>query len=100
MTILTNRTNTALVVIDVQNGAVAKAHDRDTVVANIASLVERARSESVPVVWIQHCDEHLVRGTAEWRIVPELTPGEDEPLVEKGYGDAFEDSELEVILSK
>src|SRR4029077_3182069 len=49
MTTLPNRTNTALLVVDVQNGAVADAHERDTVVANIAGLVERARSESVPV---------------------------------------------------
>jgi nicotinamidase-related amidase len=100
MTTLANRTNTALLVIDVQNGAVAEAHERDAVVANIGSLVERARSESVPVVWVQHCDEHLVRGTVEWRIVPELIPGEGEPLVEKSYGDAFEDTELEGILSE
>jgi nicotinamidase-related amidase len=100
MTTLTNRTNTALLVIDVQNGAVAEAHERDTVVAKIASLVERARSESVPVVWVQHSDQHLVRGTVKWQIVPELTPGEDEPLVEKSYGDAFEATELESILSE
>ena len=99
MTTLTNRTNSALLVIDVQNGAVAEAHERDAVVANIVSLVERARSESVPVVWVQHCDAHLVRGTVKWQIVPELTPGSDEPLVQKSYGDAFEDTELESILS-
>jgi nicotinamidase-related amidase len=100
MTTLPNRTNTALLVVDVQNGAVADAHERDTVVANIAGLVERARSESVPVVWVQHSDEQLVRGTVEWQVVPELTPGEDEPLVEKSYGDAFEDTELESILAE
>jgi nicotinamidase-related amidase len=100
MTTLMNRTNTALLVIDVQNGAVAEAHERDAVVANIASLVERARGASVPVVWVQHCDEHLVRGTAKWRIVRELIPAQDEPLVEKSYGDAFEDTALEEVLSE
>ena len=43
MTTLENRPNTALVVIDVQNGVVAGAHDRDAVVGNVASLVDRAR---------------------------------------------------------
>jgi len=100
MTTLTNRTKTALLVVDVQNGAVAEAHERDEVVANISSLVERARSESIPVVWIQHADEHLVRGTEQWRIVPELTPAAEEPLVEKRYGDAFEETELEAVLSE
>ncbi|MEW9528402.1 cysteine hydrolase family protein [Microbispora sp. NPDC049125] len=99
MTTLQSRPNTALVVIDVQNGVVEGAHQRDTVVANIGGLVEKARREGVPVVWVQHSDEHLVRGSDDWRIVPELTPGEAEPLVEKNYSDSFEDTTLEAVLS-
>jgi nicotinamidase-related amidase len=94
-----NRPNTALLVVDVQNGVVANAHERDTVVANVASLVDKARDEQVPVVWVQHSDEQLERGSEEWRIVPELTPDDAEPLVEKHYGDAFEDTDLETVLS-
>ena len=94
MTTLENRPNTALLVVDVQNGAVTGAHDRDAVVANIDSLVEKARQERVPVVWVQHSDEELVRGSDEWRIVPELAPDDAEPLVEKNYGDSFEDTTL------
>ncbi|NEA56133.1 isochorismatase family protein [Streptomyces sp. SID13666] len=99
MTTLENRPNTALLVVDVQVGVVQEAHERDAVVANVGSLVEQARGERVPVVWVQHSDEHLVRGSDSWRIVPELTPGEAEPLVEKNYGDAFEDTTLETVLS-
>ncbi len=99
MTTLQQRPNTALLVVDVQNGVVAEAHERDAVVANIGSLVERARQERVAVVWVQHSDEHLARGSDDWRIVPELTPAEAEPLVEKSYGDAFEATTLETVLS-
>jgi nicotinamidase-related amidase len=99
MTTLENRPNTALLVVDVQNGVVAGAHERDAVVANIGNLVEKARRERVPVVWIQHSDEQLARGSDEWRIVPELTPDTAEPLVEKRYGDSFEDTTLEAVLS-
>ena len=99
MTTLENRPNTALLVIDVQNGVVAEAHGRDEVVANIASLVEKARREEVPVVWVQHSDEGLAKGSEEWRIVPELTPADAEPLVAKNYGDSFEDTTLEAVLS-
>jgi len=99
MTTLKNRPNTALLVIDVQNGVVGGAHERDTVVANVGSLVEKARRERVPVVWVQHSDQGLVRGSDNWRIVPELTPGGAEPLVEKTYGDSFEDTTLEAVLS-
>src|SRR5207302_869606 len=99
MTTLQNRPQTALLVIDVQEAVVHGAHQRDAVVANVSSLVDRARSEGVPVVWIQHSDQDLARGSDEWRIVPELTPGEAEPLVEKNYGDSFEDTTLETVLS-
>jgi nicotinamidase-related amidase len=99
MTTLQERPNTALLVVDVQNGVVAEAHERDAVVANVGSLVERARRERVAVVWVQHSDEHLAKGSDDWRIVPELTPAAAEPLVEKSYGDAFEDTTLETVLS-
>jgi len=39
------------------------------------------------------------RTRALWQIVPELTPGDGEPLVEKSYGDSFEDTTLETVLS-
>ena len=99
MTTLENRPNTALLVIDVQNGVVRGAHERDAVVANVGSLVEKARRERVPVVWVQHSDKGLARGSDDWRIVPELTPGDAEALVEKNYGDSFEDTTLETVLS-
>ena len=99
MTTLRNRPNTALLVVDVQNGVVGGAHERDAVVANIDTLVDKARRARVPVVWVQHSDEKLARDSDDWRIVPELTPDDAEPLVEKHYADAFEDSTLETVLS-
>jgi len=100
MTTLANRPNTALLVIDVQNGVVAEAHERDAVVTNVRSLVDKARAEAVPVVWVQHNDAGLERETDDWRIVPELEPGAGEPLVEKSYGDSFEDTQLESVLAE
>jgi nicotinamidase-related amidase len=99
MTTLQNRPNTALLVVDVQNAAVARAHERDAVVANVGSLVEKARRERVPVVWVQHSDDQLAKGSDDWRIVPELAPADAEPLVEKTYADSFEDTVLETVLS-
>jgi len=99
MTTFENWPNTALLVIDVQNGVVEGAHERDAVVANIGSLVEKARRERVPVVWVQHSSEQLAQGSDAWRIVPELTPDDDEPLIAKNYGDSFEDTTLETVLA-
>src|SRR5881275_1272715 len=99
MTTLENRPNTALLVVDVQNGVVEGAPARDAVVANVGTLVEKARQERVPVVWVQHSDDGLARGSDAWQIVPELSPDPAEPLVEKNYGDSFEDTDLERVLS-
>lgn len=100
MTILTDRPNTALVVVDVQHGVMAGAHERDAVVFRIASLVERARAEGVPVVWVQHSSAELTPGSPEWELVPELVRADDEPLVAKTYGDAFEATDLEAVLGE
>jgi nicotinamidase-related amidase len=99
MTTLENRPNTALLVVDVQQGVVEGSPGRDTVVANIGSLVEKARGEQVPVVWVQHSDDDMPKGTDGWRIVPELVPAAAEPIIEKSYGDSFEDTVLESVLS-
>jgi nicotinamidase-related amidase len=99
MTTLDNRPNTALLVVDVQNGVVKGASGRDDVVANIGALVERARREEVPVVWVQHSSEALVEGADAWQIVPELSPDAAESLVAKTHGDSFEATILETVLS-
>ena len=100
MTTLSDRPNTALLVIDVQNDVVAGAPRRDEVVANINTLVDKARSEGAPVIWVQHSDDGLVEGSDGWQYVPELKPDEAEPLIHKHYGDSFEDTDLEPVLAE
>jgi len=100
MSTLQDRPRTALLVVDVQRGVVEEAHERDAVVANVAALVDRARLDGVPVVWVQHSDEHLVQGSGAWEVVPELTPRDGEPRVHKRYGDSFEDTALESVLGE
>jgi nicotinamidase-related amidase len=100
MTTLENRPNTALLVVDVQTGVVAGNHDRDSVVANVGALVDKAREQHVPVVWVRHSDDDdLQQGSDSWQIVSELTPSDGEEVVEKRYGDSFEDTNLERVLS-
>ncbi|GAB3994808.1 isochorismatase family protein [Nocardioides marmoraquaticus] len=100
MTTLTDRPQTALLVVDVQTGVVAGAPRRDEVVATIAGLVERARAGSVPVVWVQHSADDLPQGSEPWAIVPELSPRDDEAVVHKIHGDSFEATDLEDVLAE
>lgn len=100
MTTLQDRPHTALLVIDVQNGVLDGSYRRDEVVATIGELVDRARGEQVPVVWIQHSSDELPPGTAAWEYVPELVRADAEPLVHKRYGDSFEETTLEQELAR
>jgi nicotinamidase-related amidase len=99
MTTLANRPNTALLVIDMQNGVVEEAHDRDTVVANISTLVDKARAADIEVVWVAHNADELPRDSERWQYVPELVRRDSEPLVHKSYGDSFEATDLESVLA-
>ena len=100
MTSLRDRPNTALLVVDVQNDVVANAHRRDDVIANIENLIDKARAEEVPVIWVQHSDDNLAESSDGWQYVPELERQAPEPLVHKHYGDSFEDTTLEAELAE
>ncbi|MFI5912770.1 cysteine hydrolase family protein [Dactylosporangium sp. NPDC051541] len=100
MTRFSDRPRTALLVIDMQNGSTSGSYNRDGVIANINALVDKARAEGVPVVWVQHADEHMPRDSEPWQYVPELVRQESEALVHKGYSDSFEDTDLEQRLAE
>jgi nicotinamidase-related amidase len=89
-----------LVVVDVQVGVVHEAWEAPRIVANVARLVERARAEAVPVVWVQHSDENLGLGSAPWQWVPELVPANGEPVIHKHFNSAFEQTSFEQEMAR
>lgn len=91
---------TALLVVDVQTGVIASAWERDRVVANVARAVDRARAAGVPVVWVQHHDDELKRGSAEWQWAPELEPLASESRVDKQHNSSFEETPLLALLDE
>jgi nicotinamidase-related amidase len=64
----------------------------DDLVGRLARLIERARTASVPVLFVQHdgsAGHRLERDLPGWRIRPELIPARDEPVIHKTACDAF-----------
>ena len=100
MAALDGRSGRALLVIDLQQGVVDVAHRREEVLATVVDLVARARAAEVPVIWVQHHDAELLRGTPAWQWAEGLGPVGEEPLVEKSYGDAFAETDLERVLAE
>ncbi|HEU5483401.1 MAG TPA: isochorismatase family protein [Microlunatus sp.] len=99
MTTLPDREARGLLVVDMQEAVLDGSHDRNQVVRTVTDLVSRARAAAVPVVWVQHHDAELVRGSREWALVDELSPLDGEPVIEKSFGDAFADTDLEAVLA-
>lgn len=91
---------TVLMVVDVQVGVVSGEFDGPRVIATIGNLVERARAQGTPVVWVQHADDELVRDTAAWQWVPELQPASGELRIHKHYNSGFEATSLEAELAR
>lgn len=88
----------ALLVIDVQKDVVANALKTPEVVSNINSLVSSARKSNVPVIWVQHSDEYLVKGSAGWEIVDELKLLPNEIRIYKTHSSSFVETDLQAQL--
>jgi nicotinamidase-related amidase len=88
-----------MVVVDVQVGVMKEAWEAQRVIKNIARAVERARSEAVPVIWVQHSNQELPKGSVQWQLVPELVPAEGEALIHKKYNSSFEQTSFDTELA-
>ncbi len=90
----------ALVVVDVQVGVLAEAWDAPRVIRNVARAVERARDAGVPVIWVQHQGDDLLRDSAAWQLMPELAPAPGEARIHKRFESSFESTNLEENLAR
>ena len=88
----------ALLVIDVQKDVVANAVKTSEVIANINSLISNARTSNVPVIWVQHSDDYLIKGSTGWEIVDELKPLPDDVRIYKTQPSSFAETDLQAQL--
>jgi nicotinamidase-related amidase len=88
-----------MVIVDVQVGVMKEAWDALRVIKNVARAVERARSEAVPVIWVQHSNQELPKGSVQWQWVPKLVPAEGEVVIHKNYNSSFEQTSLDSELA-
>jgi len=100
MNTLHENKKSALVVVDAQVGVMRYVWDADRVIKNIIVVVEKARAQGVPVIWVQHSDDELVYGSPDWALVPEVSPGEREYRIHKHYNSSFEKTSLEETLAR
>jgi nicotinamidase-related amidase len=100
-----SQSRTALLVVDVQVGLVAlmSAKIRDSVLPKIKTLLTKARSSGIPVIYIQHDgrEGHPLETHSEgWKIYPSLQPADGECVIRKRESDSFFETTLQQELEK
>ena len=90
----------ALLVVDVQVAVMAPVWEAPRIIKNVGLLVEKARSQSIPVIWVQHADDELVFKSPGWQISPALSPLAGETRIDKQYNSAFEQTSLAEVLAQ
>jgi nicotinamidase-related amidase len=90
---LSRMTQTALLVIDVQNAVVAEGAQRESeVLAAIADLTQRARAAGTPVIYVQHNEPPypaMRLGADGWQVHPAVAPLPGELRIDKTEADSF-----------
>ena len=85
------KTDTALLIVDVQTGLVAgtnPVYQLDTLLENISTLITQARAIGIPIIYIQDNDVDEI-GSPGWQIHPAIVPGEGDLVIRKPETDAF-----------
>lgn len=94
-----NAGDTALLVIDVQQALFTRPtpiYNGSQLILTINSLVNRSHLRGIPVVYIQHSNQTLLKdGTPGWQFHPDLNPLETDLLIHKTQGNAFIDTTLQ-----
>jgi len=93
---------TALVVIDVQNGLFTRStpiYKEQELLENINSLRQKFINKDGEVFFIQHSNQKLlVKDSENWQFHPQLQVGEQDRVIHKTHGNAFEGTELKCEL--
>jgi len=89
-----------LLIVDVQEGVMRDAWEGQRIIQNIQTALEKARSQAIPVIWVQHADDELVFGSPDWQIATGLAPAAGEEKIFKKFNSAFEDTRLEEVLAQ
>ncbi|MFL7812718.1 MAG: cysteine hydrolase family protein [Anaerolineales bacterium] len=93
---------TVMLVIDVQRALFTRPHpvyQDSKVLEVINNLVERAHLYGLPVVYIQHSNDSILKeGSDGWKLHPALKPTGEDYSVHKKIGNAFKEPALMSVI--
>lgn len=95
---------TAILIIDIQIGLFQKPnpiYKEDEFLNNINMIEKFARETDIPLVYIQHDNKSfLLKNTEGWKLHPRLDYKNDDMLIYKSKGNAFNNTRLKTELEK
>lgn len=91
---------TVLLIVDAQVGVLRDTWDADRIIKNIATALEKAHHQGIPVIWVQHSDDELIFDSPDWQLVPGLSPAGEDYHIYKHFNSSFEQTSLEETLSR
>jgi nicotinamidase-related amidase len=89
----------ALIIIDVQNGLVNRLFNRkDEFINCIKTAIIENRKLNNKIIFIQHNSKTLEKGSNNWKIYSELVIENNDIIIQKKHGDAFNNTNLRQYL--
>lgn len=93
----------ALLVIDLQNGVCYgqnELFDLEPLLAKVNQRIADYRRQQLPIIFIQHEDEELVKGCESWQLVPQLKNLPEDYYVGKTHANSFYQTNLQELLQE
>lgn len=88
-----------LIVIDVQNGVCAGIYQREALITLINQRIAAYRVAQKPILFIQHHDLEIEKGSESWELVPELDARASDFYLDKTHANGFYHTDLQKLLT-
>lgn len=91
----------ALILIDIQNGLTKKKilHNESVFLDLINSAIKAYRDADFKVIFVQHNNNQLKNGSSDWEIDSRIDKQENDYVIQKKHGNAFQDTDLKATLA-
>ena len=91
----------ALILIDIQNGLTKKKilHNERVFLDSVNSAIKAYRDSDYKIIFVQHNNNQLINGSPDWEIDSRIDKQENDYVIQKKHGNAFQDTDLKVTLA-
>lgn len=90
----------ALILIDIQNGLTKKKtlYNESIFIDTVNSAIKTYRDLDFKIIFVQHNNNQLIKGSLDWEIDKRIDKQENDCVVQKKHGNAFQETDLKATL--